>query len=289
MTQYAQPADSLHLNTFFFHQEFKDNYRIKHVISKPNWGNRLHTHNFYELLFCMSKNMQFLINETVYTLHENDLLLLNSVDVHGIVNNSDQLFERYVIEFAPEYASPFCSSYDILNIFHTKDRPHILHLNAAQAQNYLFQFNKLDSYEQPSDTFALPLYQQISFVELLLLVNRFSTSAAVFENENPKTERLEKILAYINNHLNEKLTVQDLADHFYCSASHLSATFKSFTGYTVNNYIINQRIALASRLLKQDFSVQEVAEKTGFNNYSHFIRTFKKYTGYSPKHFAKLT
>lgn len=289
MNKYSQPREELELNTFFFHQEFEEDYRIKHVITKTNWGHRLHTHNFYELFFCMSGNMKFLINETVYYLRKNDLILLNSTDVHGIINDTDNLFERYVIEFDPEYITALRDSFDILEIFISPCRPHILHLNTAQSQNFLFQFNKLDSYEHPQNEFALPLYKKLAFTELLLLVNTFADSAAAAapEKEDPKTERLERILSYINSHITEDLTVNSLAEQFYLSPSYLSSIFKSFTGYTVNSYIINQRISIASRLLKQNFSVQEAAEKSGFNNYAHFIRTFKKYTGYSPKQFAK--
>ncbi len=291
MEKHSQPVNDLELNTFFFHQEFENNYRIKHVITKTNWGHRLHTHNFYELFFCMSGNMRFLINETVYFLRENDLILLNSKDVHGIINDTDNLFERYVIEFDPEYVTDLIKYYDVLAAFHAPDRPHILHLDVSHAQNFLFQFNKLNSYENPESDFALALYQKIAFAELLLQVSTFAQSSAgpVIEDEDPKTVRLKKILSYINSHLAEDITVNSLAEHFFISPSYLSSIFKPFTGYTVNNYIIYQRILRASKLLKQNFSVQEAAEKSGFNNYAHFIRTFKKYTGYSPKQFAKLS
>ena len=291
MEKHSQPVNDLELNTFFFHQEFENNYRIKHVITKTNWGHRLHTHNFYELFFCMSGNMRFLINETVYFLRENDLILLNSKDVHGIINDTDNLFERYVIEFDPEYVTDLIKYYDVLAAFHAPDRPHILHLDVSHAQNFLFQFNKLNSYENPESDFALALYQKIALAELLLQVSTFAQSSAgpVIEDEDPKTVRLKKILSYINSHLAEDITVNSLAEHFFISPSYLSSIFKPFTGYTVNNYIIYQRILRASKLLKQNFSVQEAAEKSGFNNYAHFIRTFKKYTGYSPKQFAKLS
>lgn len=291
MQKHSQPVNDLELDTFFFHQEFENNYRIKHVITKTNWGHRLHTHNFYELFFCMSGNMRFLINETVYFLRENDLILLNSKDVHGIINDTDNLFERYVIEFDPEYVTDLIKYYDVLEVFHAPERPHILHLDVSQAQNFLFRFNKLNSYETPENDFAIALYQKIAFAELLLQVNTFAQSSAApaIEDEDPKTLRLKKILSYINSHLTEDITVNSLAEHFFISPSYLSSIFKPFTGYTVNNYIIYQRILRASKLLKQNFSVQDAAEKSGFNNYAHFIRTFKKYTGYSPKQYAKLS
>lgn len=290
MSQHPHPVDTLALNTFFFHQIFDNNYRIKHVITKTNWGHRLHTHNFYELFFCMSDNMRFIINDSIYYLKKNDLIILNSTDTHGIINDTDSLFERYIIEFDPEYVADLRNSYDILKIFHAEGYPHILHLNTAQSQNFLFHFNKLESYENKPDIFALELCQKLAFSELLLQVNAFVEDAdfQATEDITPQSIRIEKILSYISEHLTEGLSLQTLADHFYLSTSYLSSTFKTFTGYTVNSYIINKRLVLATKLLCQGMSVQEASEKSGFNNYAHFIRTFKKHTGYSPKQFSKM-
>ncbi len=289
MNKRSQALNTLNLVTFFFHQEFENDYRIKHVITKTNWGHRLHTHNFFEIFFCLSSNMRFLINETVYSLRENDLILLNSADVHGIINDTNLLFERYVIEFDPNYTADFCQYYNVLEVFETESHPHILHLNTNQTQIFLSLFNKLYSYENPQDTYAWPLYRKIAFAELMLQINNFASNSNIpaIEDEDPKTNRMQNILSYINNHLSDNLSITSLAERFYISPSYLSSIFKTFTGYSVNNYIINQRIILATKLLKQNLSVQEVADKSGFYNYAHFIRTFKKYTGYAPKQYMK--
>jgi YesN/AraC family two-component response regulator len=98
---------------------------------------------------------------------------------------------------------------------------------------------------------------------------------------------VQLILEYINQHLNECLSLDKLSGVFYLNKYYLSHIFKNSTGFSVNEYIINRRILKSRELLKQNNSVSKVSEMVGFNNYCHFIRTFKKLVGMSPKQYAK--
>lgn len=289
MKRQAKSIHELNLNTVLFHQEFQENYRAKYKLNKSCQRNRIHSHNHYEILFSITGDIHFLINENVYPLIGNDLILLNSTDIHGFIFSHDSMLERYVVEFNPAYIRSLCTDFNILSIFDNPGREPILHLTYEQAQVFLSLFNKLKSLDDPSDTYALPLYRKLAFTELLLQTGKFAQeSQQTFRiSGDPKVERMQKILAYINAHLSEDLTVEHLARTFFISSSYLSSIFKSFTGYTVNQYIISKRILLASNLLKENCSVQYAAEQSGFNNYAHFIRTFKKLTGYPPKQYAK--
>lgn len=289
MKRKVKSVQELNLDTIVFHQEFKNNYRIKHQLNKSHGRNQIHTHNFYEILFCKTDNIYFLINDKVYPLIGNDLIFLNPTDVHGFIFNHDALLERYIIEFDPNYIRNICEDFDLLQIFNNDERNPIIHLNFEQSQTFLSLFNKLKSLENLEEEPTLPLCKKIAFTELLLQAYHYSKTVknTSLSSDNPKVMRMQNILSYINNNLAEKLSVTDIAEKFYISPSHLSAIFKQFTGLTINQYIINQRILLASSLLKENSSVQSAAEKSGFYNYAHFIRTFKKHVGISPKQYAK--
>lgn len=73
-----------------------------------------------------------------------------------------------------------------------------------------------------------------------------------------------------------------LSKHYLC---HI---FKKGTGFSVMEYVIQLRIITAQQLLRQGANVQEASERSGFQTYSHFIRTFNTYVGLSPKKYAKL-
>ena len=96
------------------------------------------------------------------------------------------------------------------------------------------------------------------------------------------------IIEYLREKCTEHLSLDDLAAHFMLSKHYLCHVFKKGTGFSVMEYVIQLRIITAQRLLRQGANVQEASERSGFQTYSHFIRTFNTYVGISPKKYAKL-
>ena len=96
------------------------------------------------------------------------------------------------------------------------------------------------------------------------------------------------ITAYINDHLSEDLSLEKLCKHFYLSFKQLHSVMKKATGLPPKQYIIQQRIAEAKRLLTTtDRPIQTIAESVGIPDYSYFIKVFKSATGQTPVLFRK--
>ena len=84
------------------------------------------------------------------------------------------------------------------------------------------------------------------------------------------------------------VSLQDFADEFGYSLSHASKFFKENTGMTFSEAKQYFRIQVAKRLLlSTDYSINEIAQKCGFNYYHLFHNTFKKSTGMTPFEFKK--
>ena len=101
--------------------------------------------------------------------------------------------------------------------------------------------------------------------------------------------RIDEILAYIDQHLVEDVSISVLASHFYLNNSYLSKIFKEITGTTINRYIAAKRVARAKALLSEGRSVSETCMLCGFGDYSSFLRSFTKIVGMSPKKYATYT
>lgn len=90
-------------------------------------------------------------------------------------------------------------------------------------------------------------------------------------------------LAYIRDHFNERITLDEVAQAVHLSASYFSRLFRSETGQTFSEYLLSVRIERAKNLLRRkDCSMTEIAERIGFFDQSHFIKTFKRATGVTP-------
>lgn len=95
---------------------------------------------------------------------------------------------------------------------------------------------------------------------------------------------LLKVIEYINEHLNRSIKTKDLAEYLGISQFHFSRLFKQSTGISPHQYVMQQRIELAKRLLKKaDRSIADIALDCGFNSQSHLGKYFRQVTGMTPK------
>lgn len=99
-----------------------------------------------------------------------------------------------------------------------------------------------------------------------------------------KKQLLDKIDKYIDEHLNEKITVEVLCNEFNISRTRLYELMGKQISGGIAAYIKQKRLTAAKELLKNtDMPISEVAYSTGFDDYSYFLRVFKKQYNISPR------
>ena len=92
---------------------------------------------------------------------------------------------------------------------------------------------------------------------------------------------------FVQEHLTENFTIQELAEALHHNSDYISRCFKKTMGITLQDYIIAKRISRAQEYLLKGYPPTEVCYLCGFNNYSNFSRTFAAYLGISPKKYQK--
>ena len=96
-----------------------------------------------------------------------------------------------------------------------------------------------------------------------------------------------RVLRYIDENLERKISLVDLAAIAQLSQHHFARAFKQSLGSSPHQYLIQTRVLRAQQLLKNtDLEIDEIAIACGFSNQSHLHRHFKKLTGITPKQFA---
>lgn len=98
------------------------------------------------------------------------------------------------------------------------------------------------------------------------------------------TRRINKAIAFIEQHLDQAIQLEDVANASYFSSYHFHRIFHALVGETVNDYVSRKRMEKSvSRLLyKPELSVTDVAEMGGFSSGANFSKAFKLYFGMSP-------
>lgn len=146
--------------------------------------------------------------------------------------------------------------------------------------------------------------QKCVFSELLLGSNNFSLSLKrlrektkyIFNshfdinrknnqnNANSIQEFKDEVIDYINNNLTSSIKEEDIAERCHCSTTYFSKKFHHLFGVSFRDFLCDQRILLAKRLILEntDVKIAAIAYQCGYHDVSYFSRIFKKRTGVTP-------
>lgn len=140
-------------------------------------------------------------------------------------------------------------------------------------------FNKEDVYvaiEMAINNFA---HRKVDFPEL-------EKNSSPFPSDIPK--KIKRTIQYINDHLDRKILLVDLAELSGWNRYHFARVFKKYTNQTPLQYILKARMEKAKTLLETtDHSLLQIAQLTGFESHSHFSQTFRKMFDQSPDAYRK--
>jgi AraC family transcriptional regulator len=118
-------------------------------------------------------------------------------------------------------------------------------------------------------------------------INRMPATASLKGGMGPSRER--RVLAYIEEHLNESISLEELAQVAEISPNYLIALFRQSMSMTPHKYVIKMRVERARGLLKQkQLTLLEIAQHCGFLDQSQFTTVFRRYAGVTPGHFRRL-
>ncbi|MCA6106773.1 helix-turn-helix domain-containing protein [Bradyrhizobium cenepequi] len=95
--------------------------------------------------------------------------------------------------------------------------------------------------------------------------------------------RLKRVVEYVAEHLDEKVTLADMAAAARLSRMHFAALFFRATGLTPHQYLLKQRVSTAQEMLRTtDKSIVDIALSVGFSTQAHFTTVFKRIVGQTP-------
>ncbi|MFI3238032.1 MAG: AraC family transcriptional regulator [Lachnospiraceae bacterium] len=99
---------------------------------------------------------------------------------------------------------------------------------------------------------------------------------------------VERVGRYVENHICEKITLEMMSDELNMSVFTFSKMFVKFFSLSPIQYVLFQKVTYSLQLLKEDYSIQEIAYVLSFSDQSHYTKTFKKQMGVSPLKYKSL-
>ena len=162
----------------------------------------------------------------------------------------------------------------------------IIHLNQEQIDAFVGYTDLLEkSLNEHDQEFGSTVLAESILNIILITINRLANKkrTPTYVDVLPKT--ITDAFNYINLHLSDSISASSVAENMHLHPVYLNRIFKANTGTSIQQYIIEKRLALAKKLLKEGNSPIDVCFQSGFNNYSNFSRTFSNHTGTSPKQY----
>ncbi len=156
-----------------------------------------------------------------------------------------------------------------------------------------FHLNTSSPYGTPQHFFKRqesdPLKQFETDALMKLLVSRILRHEQAISPEiSRRTNKINRIVTYVMDHLEEELEVKSLATRFDWTPNYLSALFKQFSGLNLNTYITLRRLEKSQRLLETTgMGLKEISMECGFKTPQYFCRAFKKYLNTTPSKYRK--
>ncbi len=253
--------------------------------SNPSDG-ELHHHDFYEVCCFLGGEVDYLVDGRMYRLDPGDLLLINPMELHRhVLNTESTLYERIVIWINAEYLKSFSDdSINLTSCFDNSLPTHsnILRPNAARRAEIMSLLGELVRENYSADSGAgLSAYG--IFLHFMSELNRLSLSGKSYREKKEDSDLVTRVLAYIGENYDKEISLELLSQIFYVSKYHLSHEFSREVGISVYRYLMLKRLIVARQLLAEGMTPNEACVRCGFSDYTSFYRAFKTEYGTNPR------
>jgi len=242
-----------------------------------DWHSTPHAHSYAELFYIVGGDGQFRIEDDLYPVRANQLVIVNPNVIHTEVSYDAHPLEYIVLgieglelSVTQNAASRFCildyqGSGDVLTCMR-----HILRETESRQTGY---------------ELVCQAYMEI----LIIRVTRSTSLSVAATAALPMASRqCAAIRHYIDAHYKEPLDLDTLAGEAHVSKYYLAHAFKREYGISPINYLIGRRIEESRYLLREtDLSLSQIARLLGFSSASYFSQSFRRAEGMTPMDYRK--
>lgn len=253
----------------------------------------MHSHPSHELFLLIDGKVQYTVNGQSFEVRPNDLLILNAYEYHVVKVDSSINYERMVLEFPPNLLPIINNVSPLGNFISDTSCVSIIPADYVKKSNIYKRFLEIEKICLADNDFKdhLILAKTIELsVEISdTIKNMLSNNAEIKQYSQYKYPQVTACVQYVNNHLNEQITVEDVTRQTTLSKSRLQHLFKEIMGCSIFDYVKRQKMQMASFLLNTGKSPLETANELGYEYYSTFHHAFKNFYGYTPQDLIRYT
>lgn len=263
--------------------EFPDSLPLKIFIHRIG-DVGMHWHQSLELLYIVSGNVEITVGKDVFRLSDDDMLLVNSNMPHSLFSEDAMMIATQIkperLMNIPEKLK-YCLFDCVCSAQSDENREKFAGIKSCLASLLKLNIEGGAHVSLMNTSLCYKLMYE-------LYVNFSKQGGGAQSDQREMFARITELLAYINEHYSENLSLEKLASVCYVTVPYLSKMFKNAMNITLSEYIKGIRLHHAAvMLLGSPHSIDEVSYECGFPNVHSFIAAFKEKYGATPGHWRK--
>jgi len=252
-------------------------------------GFKVHWHSAVEILLVLQGNVSLGVGDHKYLLKENDLILINYNEIYSITRGKEdnlllslQIDPVTVSQYDPNFSRLV---FDCKSFMYCKDNQEKFDVVRYYMAKVVWEYSK----KKPG--YQLRIASNIHLLAAHLVNNLTNENLNQLKSEikDKDLARLKRILSYINENIDKKISLKTIAKNEHISYFYLSRFIKDNLGVTFQEYINTLRLDKAvNLLLSSNKTITEVSYESGFANIKLFNKLFKETFGASPLQYKKI-
>ena len=275
-----------------YYKDATDDFHINEI-TRPRGALTLHTHDYFQIYYLKSGSITHHIEGASAEMKPGDVFIIPPNLPHYISATPEHL-RFYSISFAPKYLDTMVSTNRFIADF-------IHYISDADSRVIAPSFSLGEGDIDTVDMLVIKIMNEFysentakenvihSAVALLLTVlarSYFESDCASIKLRSDR-EVIAHCLGYIKNHLEDDITLTNMARMMAMSRTAFCDAFHRVTGEPFKSYLNRLKIEKAKELLRAGESVECAARLVGFKDPSTFYRNFKKISGIPPGKYKK--
>lgn len=276
--KYIKYRETKEHGTFDFPMEF---YHVGP--NHPRYEMSYHWHIEYEIIRILKGELLMTIGDDEFTAQSGDIIFIKGGLLHGGLPKDCQ-YECIVFNLDSLMTSSPAGERLLKKISSNTIEIHNHFVNSPSELSSITtrMFEQMKTRAEGHELTVIGAFYE--FFGYILEHEWYKEAQSISAKDGRRIEHLKKVIATIEEHYSECITLEDLARSAGMNSKYFCRYFKEMTHRTPIDYVNYYRIEQACfKLATSNSSISEIGMNCGFNDESYFIKTFKKYKGVTPK------